>query len=357
MSVIKKIIIMTGIFFGVVILASLISDILGYRGLLVTGYINMPYILQQLIEFILCSVHVVLIMGYTFNLYDKRLFKMAIPISIANFVLGFTPIVEATTIIFTLGIIVYGIKTKALKNLLKRYLQISIPIILYQLIIIPIKMGDFIWGYNDVPINQFLIFSIDNILFVLFLYLRGVEDYVQVVRQNNGKILGSNRLILLFDKFRQDNEQNAENSLVKEAILNLSAFKKAKLCVLFLLFNFTQFFLILFVCNLDNLLLHGFAIVLPYLGYSIFCIKKRYHSKSELGCTLIAISSFYVLAKCIPPIHYTQMLPICVALLYAYALWRIFVYTEEHEKAIDKLELYSKIEGLEHLIYNMKEGM
>lgn len=340
-SSVSKILTLTLSLCLLVLFVSYISWILGYRGLVMMQYYYLPHDMSVLLSYVLFYVHSILLVGILLDVYSTKLFSYALIPLVFNLVgaqlgLDLSIVTFASTI---LVLTVLGVCTKSLKQVLKRIL-VYIPVTLVvQYVLLQARTLNFVVGYNGVGVYMSLVLSIDLIILYLIVFaLRGEKYYAKLVTT------GSDKLVL-YSQDIEDPNHDEEDLRELEDFAKLVGWKKfISIMVLFGLQSL-QWLVILVICAIGNVFWEGLLITASFVIHGIV-IKRRWHSNSVLGCTLVGALMFLVAARFSPPSYVTQFVPILLGLLLLYMLYRVSLYTGEYQKIqkyVDELQSFKLV--------------
>ncbi len=360
MSVVKKILVMTAMLFGLVTMINYVNFLFGNNYLFIfVKNVQMPYIVYFIISFIFLQIQITSVFCASLEVYSKKAILYLFPCYILCFFLGqINP--NAPTIIHVIYILVASIIMKRFGLTLKRFSIISIIIILYQFLTLQIKTGVIsLTYYEAITIYQQIVLAIDStIMSLLILLVGGYAYYDELVKKNvrHGKFRGATILCLDFPTEEQNTANNRADSDALNSINKLRGFQRFKAMTLLLVFNCFQSGLILLACKYGNLLIEFLSLFVPYSLYGFFVIKKRWHSHSILACTGLGILSFYILSQFISPtVGYSQFYPVIVSLIFVLCLYKIAIYTDEYEMMKEKQNIESTIDSLAESIAELSK--
>ena len=328
MIVFKKILSLTAIMFSITVLFTFIGFHLGYSGLLLIGEIDLPYWLQWIIQNVLFALNMFVVLSFVLDMYNIKIFKTLAIYMIPHLALAlFHCSVLNAFILPGLYTLVCAWLRKDLKQSFMRWLKISSFILCYELAASFVKLGYFHFNIlNTTNFYQQLMFSIDLLIYMFLFYCIGGEKYVRLVVRRECALV-----LRVFPESVEDAALDQEDKAEIAEFDKLVGFKRLKAIMILLGFQVAQWVLILFICTLGQVLLEGIAITTSFIVYG-FIVKKRWHSKSLVICTLSSAALFYVSAKSIPVYGYTQLFPIVVGLLLIYALYRAAIITDKYKE-------------------------
>ena len=322
MTTAQKLLRLTIILFVVVTVFSYIQWLLGYKGFLLTGEIEIPNFLVYGISFIVLSVNTILSIALILNIYNKKVIYISTPLLflfvIFSFLFGNTVI---TTIL--LPMIYTLVLAKIIKdfrsNLIRFFKYYSI-IIAYQLVSLFIKFGAFMLWKQSFNVYQALVYSIDYLIFMSILFCSGgIKHYGMAISAK----------LVFFPQGVESPKRDMEDLQAENNFLSLTGWRRIGAIVTLVGFQILQWTIILAVCRLGNVFYEGLIISGSFIAYG-FIIRYRWHSSSVIICTLMSTLLFYVSAKACIPFVYSQFLPVLIGLLCIYSLYRVAIYSDEH---------------------------
>lgn len=350
MTSIRKVLSMSIFLFVIIALFTLVGFYLGHDGLILVGDIDLPIVVYGIINFIVFAIQFILLSCIILSEYSKKIFKIAIPYLIAYFVsvpffsgyLKFIP-----TSAWVLYLLVWAIIRKDLKQSTKRALKISLFVMVFEFVELIVKAGQFTFGYNVLNQYQWLIYSIDLIIFITFLFAIGGEKHYELLglavrRSRWERILCPEQI--------EDALDDAETSAELKIWQAMKGFARIRAMSLLLGFQLMQWTIILFVCFISNVFIEGLVITASFICHG-FIIKRRWHSNSLIVCTLVSAAIFYVASHISISFQYSQLFPVVIGLVLIYSLYRVALLTDAKNNIInvDQKEI-NKIDKLEQNI-------
>jgi len=333
-TIVKRILDLLALLFALTMLFCLIGWYLGYNGLLLVGDLELPFLVRRLLKFIVFGIHTILIMGFILDIYDlKTILRCCIPYLCFHFILESVHQSFLTSgvlpCLFVIGLAIYF---KRLKASLGRLLIINVALFCYQIITLVTKIGFSKIGYNTLNTYQWLVCSIDLIILLLLIYSKGgVVNY----GRRKWKLVVFPRRV---DNARYSHEGSGLCAETQE-YLSLKGFERMFAMSLLLAIQVVQWTITLFACYLGNVFMEGLVITTSFIAHG-FVIKKRWHSKNLVFCTLSSAAMFYVAARATIAFQYSQFFSIVVGLMLVYSLYRLVLLLDNREitKNTDKLD-------------------
>lgn len=223
-----------------------------------------------------------------------------------------------------------------IKTLAFSSIALSILVILFQQTSNFIKVGNFLISYEDFNTIEILVFSIDLVLF--YLYLRKVGDYYAM-----GKFL-------VFSKSKSVRQAEEPS----EEVLNVEELTKRQEAVFRLLAGGYQIFQLLVVLGIGviNNMWIELVIMLIVFWNGRKILGNCWHSEKLSICSAATFTGFYILTKITPPFSISLFLVICLCGMFTYFMYVLGLksdrleYLEESKIVSDSeiLKLKQKLE-------------
>lgn len=343
MTVTRRILTVTTILSTVIVLFSFIGFYLGYDGLLVIGTLELPSWVYGVSKLFVYFIQYTLITCFIVDEYTYHVLYTSVVITITNIISAivivyfnvnpFAKLLFSSIVPFVI-IFIAATKHSNFKSAGKRTL-ITISIIgAYQVLALITKTGAFILGYNPLTQYQWLVCSIDLVIVIILIFTTGGEKHVL------GQILGRNTWKCnIFPEEVNVVKNDDEDRATQLEFDALTGFRRIRAVSLFIGFQIIQWTIILFMCALGNVLIEGTVITVSFVVHGSI-IKRRWHSKSIVICTLVSALMFYVAARAIPAFGYTQLFPVIVGIILLYTMYRIAVYVDKNETTKEELLVY-----------------
>lgn len=205
--------------------------------------------------------------------------------------------------------IYYKYSAKSIGKTILKGIIISVISCIYQWLTMPIKFGLVpIFQHVNTSLIAKVIYQVDFLLMLFFITIKGGG-------WNNAVL----ELLVCPENIQYaeiDDEDKEQIDLIKSKPMREQLIIGVKLIA----FQIFQLFLILGVCLIGNIWIESVVILISY-GVFGFIIKRRWHHKSVVVCTLASVGMFYLAARSIPPLYISQLLPILAGLGIMLALY------------------------------------
>jgi hypothetical protein len=204
--------------------------------------------------------------------------------------------------------------------------------ILYSVLSIWSKTGQFVLVYNQMSQYAWFIWSIDMNIFSIALFLYGGVKHFRTRKQPGllGLVLGTDRrkFILCPEAIDIPRQDSSDSQAISE-LNQLKGVQKLAAVFLILSSQIVLWMVYLGVCKIGNVFIEGMLITLSFVVNGFF-IRRRWHSNSVILCTSICALMFYVSARAIPSYGYSQLFPVVIGIVLLYALYRIGIYIDKY---------------------------
>ncbi len=132
----------------------------------------------------------------------------------------------------------------------------------------------------------------------------------------------------------QSAQDTAESDEFLLQVKKLTIGKRLLVTTILGAFYIAQFFIILALCRIGNVLIEGSIISSSYFICGVTVFKKRWHARTKgeqngFLCTLLTGLVFYAAARFSIPVQYSFVLPVIIGMLIAYSLFLITKLTFE----------------------------
>lgn len=274
------------------------------------------------ISFILFFINIFFVFGITLDIKPKMALLLSVaytPLYLALVMIRQDALITTVLAPFSVCLIYAIAKRISIRKVLIRYLILSCCVIGYQYISFIVKSGLSVTDYG-ITLDSIskIFYQIDQYILMALLYLKVGVDFAILPLE----------LVVRAKDIEHATQDDEDLDAIKE-FQALSKRKRIKTSVLLLAFQVFQLFCVLLVCMIGDRLLEGILILAGFFA-SGFVIKKRWHSNSLIVCTLSSVLMFYLSSRAILPANISMFMPIVIGLVISYSLYRVAVYTEEH---------------------------
>jgi len=353
MSVTRKILLLTILLFSLITLFCYVGFCLGYNGLILIGEIEVPKFINDIIKTAFYLIQTFLLISFCLDCYKlKSLLPLFLIFSVVYLISGFIfnfAILYISNTLPLLIVLVVSIKNKHFKKSLKRLFVLNLSILIYQYLVLIVKVGCFEFCYNALTVYQGWMISIDMIILIIIFWLIGGEKNYALAFE-----------YVVFPEDVGVVQEDIEDGLVQKEWAELQGYKLCKAIMLLFGFQLLQWLIVLLVCWIGNVFIEGVIITVAFVAYG-FVIKNKWHSNSIVLCSALATVIFYAAAKITIAFKYSQFFSIFIGLILIYMFYRLGVMVnQKNKKELEiknrKLDvLQREVDVMQKQIDNMSE--
>jgi len=338
MTVINRLYTTTLILIGTTLLAMYIAVLLGYQGFVLLNDIELPYFILYPLCFLIFFLQFYLFSGIIWNIHGKRLFKLTAcyaPIYvISEFVIGIS---AWTNFVFP---VIYWIMVALVFNSFngrkKHLFKLTLIFWVYTIVISWLRTEVLLINYVNAPIYQVIILSTDITILLIILY---GKEYIHYVESSNFLVKQGPDIMENYVPVNPSVEpKHHAYSKDFEEMQSLVGWERTIASVVWIGWQILAWIGILVVAHfVGNVLFEALLISTAYAAYG-YTIRYRIHF---VHCTVVSGIIFFVAARAVPSVYYSQLIPILLALILVYGAFRSAVHMDTYNALKLKLEQFT----------------
>ena len=338
MSVLSKLYYVTLLLIASIVLTIYISALLGNQTFLVADRVYMDFYLSSVITITIFFVQFYLFSGIVLNTYGFKLLKFVAPY-IPLYIIIHIIFEDSFLIVNSLISLIYWlILSLYTKSWISRSLIIfkNAAIFIIYIIVMTWVRTEFIFS-NNITIYQVLILSIDPIFLLLILYGKEMMSNVGMEQTGNVPKIFLENIIPANGAYGSEVDERSE---VFQQMQSLLGTERLIASAVWIGQQILSWLGILIVSRfLGNIFLEVLILTVSYAAYG-YVVRYRLHFK---WCTIASGIIFFVSARVLPGVYYTQLLPVMLSLFLVCCSFKIALYINTNK---ERDELNAKLRSI-----------